>query len=112
MPLPNCNPWISNTVRFSDQQAACKERSAQASANELPDVTFLLTVLDALQRLAVDGVAGFELLDAYNQCDGEANSHNAYAQLITLSAPVQSNKAELKQMILWQLANPLCANNA
>ena len=112
MALPTCNPWTSNTVRDSQQIAACKEKSARAGGQELQDVTFLLTVLDSLQRLAVIGAEGFQNLSGYNQCDGEANAHNAYVQLNELSPPIQANSAELKQLILWQLANPMCLLNA
>lgn len=45
-------------------------------------------------------------------CDSENNAHSAYVQINGISAPIQANSAELKQMILWQLANPLCALNA
>ena len=76
------------------------------------DMQFFAAVIDVLQRLAVDGVAGFQLLSAYNSCDGEQNSKNAFCSIGNITLPWQFNKAELKQMILWQLANPLCANNA
>lgn len=112
MALPTCNPWTSNTVRQSQQVAACNERSARAAGQELEDVTFLLTVLDSLQRLAVKGATGFQNLSAYIRCDGEANAHNAYVQLNELSAPIQANSTELKQLILWQLANPMCSLGA
>jgi hypothetical protein len=112
MALPTCNPWTNNTIRDSDQVAACKERSALAGSQELQDVTFLLTVLDSLQRLAVVSAEGFENLSAYEMCDAEVNAHEAYVKINTLSPPIQANSAELKQMILWQLANPLCLLNA
>jgi len=112
MALPTCNPWTSNTIRDTDQVAACKERSARASFQELPDVTFLLAVLDSLQRLAVAGAECFENLDAFEMCDSEANAHDAYVRIHEISPPIQANAAELKQLILWQLANPLCALGA
>lgn len=105
MALPATNPWPANTVRFSDQQAACRETSSRALDYELEDMTFLLTVIDALQRRAVGGTGTFQPLANYNACDGEANAHNAYCSLNFLSAPFQADKAELKQIILWQVAN-------
>lgn len=83
-----------------------------AGSQELPEITFLLTVLDSLQRLAVVSAAGFQNLSALERCDNEANAHNAYVQLNETSAPIKANAAELKQIILWQLANPLCALSA
>lgn len=112
MPLPDCDPWPANTVRFSQQQAACVEHSGRAGEQELPDVTAWLTVIDSLQRLAVDGVTGAQPLSEYRKCEGEANAHNAYVQLMALSPPIQANVAELKQVALWQLGNLLCGNNA
>lgn len=112
MALPTCNPWTSNTARFSNQQVACRETSARAANFELLGPNFLLGVIDALQRLGVGGVEGFQLLDAYNPCDGEANASNAQCALRNLTPPFQYNEAEAKQIILWQLGNALCANNA
>jgi hypothetical protein len=108
MPLPSCNPWASNTVRFSDQIAACRETSSRALETELHEVTFLLTVIDALERRAKGATGTFQPLTAYNQCDGEANAKNAFCSLNFLSPPFQADKSELKQIILWQLANGLC----
>lgn len=112
MPLPVCNPWTSNTVRSSDQVAACKESSSAAAQWELLDPNFMLFVLDALQRLAVAGVEGFQNLSQYLVCDGEANASNLHCAGQFLTPPVQYNSAEIKQIIAWQLANALCANNA
>jgi hypothetical protein len=112
MPFPTCNPWISNTVRFSDQQAACLERSGRAMEYELLDPNFLLAVLDSLQRLAAKGTEGFRQLSDYTACDGEANAHNAQCAIQPLSPPMQFNDTEIKQIILWQLGNALCTLNA
>lgn len=112
MPLPTCNPWPANTVRFSDQISACLAKSAGAGPNELPEEVFLAVVLDSLQRLAVDGVAGFQNLNQYVVCEGEANAHQAFAQFNFVSLPIQASASQLKQQILWMLANPLCANSA
>lgn len=108
MPLPECNPWPANTVRFSDQQAACRERSSRALDHELQDITFLLTVIDALERKAQGAPGTFRALTAYTNCEGEGNAKNAYCALNALSPPIQADAAELKQIILWQLANGLC----
>lgn len=112
MPLPTCDPWVNNTLRQSDQIAACRGNSGQADAYELPDETFLYTVIDALQRLAVDGVAGFSNLSQYIACEGETNARLAYARLVQTTLPIQASKSEAKQIILWQLGAALCANNA
>ncbi len=112
MALPNCNPWASNTVRDSDQQVACTERSGRADQYELEEATFFATVIDSLQRLAKASVSGWQPLSAYNACDGESNAHNAYCVLNPVSLPMQTITTEQKQIILWQLANALCANNA
>lgn len=108
MPLPSCNPWTANTVRFSDQQAACREKSARAADFEMLDTQFFLAVIDGFQRLAAAGVAGFQPLSAYLACEGEANAKNAQCAIGNLTPPVQVNTAELKQIILWQLGNGLC----
>lgn len=112
MPLPTCDPWPANTLRQSDQVAACRGNSGQADAYELPDETFLYLVIDSLQRLAVDGVAGFANLSQYLACEGETNARLAYARLVQTTLPVQASKSEAKQIILWQLGAALCANNA
>lgn len=112
MPLPTCNPWTSNTVRFSDQQAACRERSGRADQYEMLNPNFMLAVLDAFQRLAVAGVTGFQPLANYLACEGEANAHNAQCAIQPISPPMQYTEAEIKQIILWQAGNALCANNA
>lgn len=112
MPTPSCNPWPDNTVRFSDQQTACREPSTGVGLYELLDATFLATVIDALQRLAVAGVTGAQPLTDYNVCDGETNAKNAYCSLNDTTLPIQTNTAEQKQVVLWQLGNLLCANNA
>lgn len=112
MPLPTCNPWPANTVRFSDQLAACLGRSSGAGPNELPEETFLAVVLDSLQRLAARGVTGFQNLTQYQPCEGEANAHQAFAQFNFVSLPIQASATQLKQQILWQLGNALCGNSA
>lgn len=112
MPLPTCDPWITNTLRQSDQVAACRGNSGQADAYELPDEIFLYLVIDSLQRLAVDGVAGFSNLSQYLSCEGETNARLAYARLVQTTLPIQASKSESKQIILWQLGAALCANNA
>jgi hypothetical protein len=110
--LPTCNPFPANTVPESSQLSACKPVSAMAAQWELLDSTFLATVLDALQRLAVAGVEGFENLSAYEVCDGDANASNAHCALQFVTLPVQFDPTNVKQQILWQLGNALCANNA
>ncbi len=112
MALPSCNPWSSNTVRFTDQQAACLENSGRAAEYQLLGPNFHLAVLDALQRLAAAGVAGFSQLSLYTACDGEANAHNAQCAIDPISPPMQYNDAEIEQIILWQLGNALCVNGA
>lgn len=112
MALPSCNPWVSNTVRDSDQLAACREATPRAGQFELEDLTFLALVLDALQRLAVAGVEGFTNITQSNQCDVDENAHNAYCAVNAVSLPIQFNSAEIKALIEWQLGNALCNNNA
>jgi len=112
MALPTCNPWASNTIRSSDQLAACRESTPRAGFYELEDLTFLALVLDALQRLAVAGVTGFSNLTNSTQCDVDENAHNAYCAANPISLPIQFNSAEIKALIEWQLGNALCANAA
>lgn len=107
-----CNAFADNTVRQSDQISACLPKSALAATRELPEETFLLTVLDALQRLAVGGVEGFVNLNTYDMCEAETNANNASCALLPLSAPVQTDATEIKQQILWMLGNALCTNGA
>lgn len=106
-----CSPWNAQSVRNSDQTVACIESSALASQWQLPRVTFLLVVANALQRLGLGAVGGFAPLSDYTACDGEANANNLFVCLNSLSAPIQANEAELEQIIAWQLGNALCANN-
>lgn len=108
MPLPACNPWTSNTVRFSDQIAACRETSSRALDFEMLDVQFLLTVIDALERKAQGAAGTFLPLSGYTACTGELNAKNAQCAIGNLTPPFQADAAELKQIILWQLANGLC----
>jgi len=72
------------------------------------DMQFLLTVVDALERLAQGGENAFLPLTDYTACDGEANAKNAQCSIGNVTPPFQADKAELKQIILWQLANGLC----
>lgn len=109
MPLPTCNPWGDNTVRFSQQQAACRESSARAEQFKLLLPQFLLAVIDANERLAQAGVDGFQPLSEYLACDGEANAKNAQCAVRDITPPFQANDNELMQIILWQLGNGLCA---
>jgi len=108
MALPSCNPWTSNTILTTDQVAACKENSARAADFELLDITFLLAVIDALERKAQGAAGTFLPLSSYTACDGEENARNADCALGDISPPFQANGAELKQIILWQLGNGLC----
>lgn len=110
--LPTCNPWTSNTVKASSQQSACADIGAMAAQWELLDPTFLATVLDALQRLAQAGVTGFQPLANMNLCDANANASNAHCALQFVTLPVQFDPVNVKQQILWMLANPLCENDA
>jgi len=112
MGQPTCNPWIANTIRQSDQLSARRQNSAKASTYELPDETFLAAVIDALQRLAVKGVTGFQNITTYNNCDGERTAHDANVQFMQVSLPIQTATTQQKQQILWQLASALCANAA
>lgn len=109
MALPDCNPWPDNTVLTTDQVAACKETSSRAADHEMLEMQFLLAVIDALQRLAVADVDGFQPLSAYLVCEGEENARNAVCAMGNITPPFQANSAELKQIILWQLGNGLCA---
>lgn len=107
-----CDAWTNNTVRQTDQISACLPKSALAATLELPEEIFLAVVLDALQRLAVDGVAGFVNLSTYNNCDGEENANNAQCKFMPLSLPVQTSKTEQKQQVLYLLGRALCTNGA
>ena len=112
MGLPNCNPWLANTIRQSDQLSAFRQNSALASTYELPDETFFAMVIDALQRLAVAGVTGFENIEGYSNCDGERTAHDANVQFMQTGLPIQTATTQQKQQITWLLANALCANAA
>lgn len=72
------------------------------------DMQFLFTVIDALERIAQGADGTFQPLLSYNACDGEANAKNAQCAIGNLTPPFQADAAELKQIILWQLANGLC----
>lgn len=108
MPFPTCNPWTANTIRFSAQQAACRESSSRALDFEMLDMQFLLAVIDALERKAQGAGGTFLPLSDYTACDGEANAKNAACAMGNTTPPFQADKAELKQIILWQLGNGLC----
>lgn len=112
MALTCSNAWDDNTIRATAQLSACEQKSALAAMRELQEVTFLYAVLDALQRLAVNGAEGFVNLNTYDMCEAEQNARNASCALTTLSAPVQADATEIKQQILWMLANPLCTLGA
>jgi hypothetical protein len=84
------------------------ENSAQAADRALLPTTFLLALVDSLQRLAVAGVGGFKQLSLYDPCDGLENARNAQCALRDLTPPFQFNDEELQQIILWQLGNGLC----
>lgn len=112
MAIPSCDSWVANTIRQSDQVAACRGNSGQADAYELPDEIFNYIVIDALQRLAVRGITGFPNLSQYLACEGETNSRLAYDRFVQTTLPIQASKSEAKQIILWQLGAALCANNA
>lgn len=104
--------WAANTVRNTAQTSACLDKSALAATFELPLETFLAVVLDALQRLAVDGVAGFQPLANYDMCDGENNANKANCKFMPLSLPIEADPTEMKQQILWLLGAALCTNGA
>jgi hypothetical protein len=112
MALPTCDPWPANTVNSTDQQAACTQNSAMAAQWQLLGPNFKLFVLDALQRLARAGVEGFQQLSQFQVCDGEANARNLHCAGQFVTPPFQYEEAQIDQIIAWQLANALCANNA
>lgn len=72
------------------------------------DMQFLLAVIDALERKAQGATGTFRALTDYTMCDGEANARNAACAIGNITPPFQADKAELKQIILWQLGNGLC----
>lgn len=109
MPFPTCDPWPDNTILTTGQVAACKERSARAADHEMLDTQFLLALVDGFQRLAAAGVEGFEDLADFHICDAEENARNAVCVMGNITPPIQANTAELKQIVLWQLGNALCA---
>lgn len=108
MPFPTCDPWIANTVGITDQIAACKETSARAADFEMLDMQFLLAVIDSLERKAQGAAGTFRTLVNYTMCDVEANARAAACAMGNITPPFQADKAELKQIILWQLGNGLC----
>lgn len=112
MAIPSCDPWGSNTIRDSAQIVACRETTPRAGFYALEQATFNAMVLDALQRLAQAGVAGFTNLSNASECDLDENAHNAYVQVRDVSLPLQTDTDEQQAYILWALGNALCANNA
>lgn len=104
--------WTNNKVKNTAQTSACLDKSALAATWELPEEVFLAVVLDALNRLAVDGVAGFQLLSNYLMCDAENNANKAYCKFMNFTLPIQTEAAEMKQQILWLLGATLCTNAA
>lgn len=112
MAIPTCDPWGTNTIRDSAQIVACRETTPRAGFYALEQATFNAMVLDALQRLAVKGVAGFTNLTNATECDLDTNARAAYVQVNPVSLPIQTNTDEQQAYILWALGNALCVNAA
>lgn len=91
------------------QVAACRETSSRALDFEMLNMQFLLAVIDALERKAQGADGEFQPLSEYTACDGEANARAAACAMGNITPPFQADEAELKQIILWQLGNGLCA---
>lgn len=112
MSLPTCDPSGANTIRQSDQLAAFGGNTAGAGEHQIPYLTFLAYVQDALQRLAAKGVTGFQNLSALVPCEASQTNRLTYDQVMEISLPVQANDAEMQQVIIWQLNCALCALGA
>ncbi len=112
--IPSCDPWTAaaTSIRQSDQIVACRETTPRAGQFALEQATFNALVLDALQRLATAGVAGFTNLSNATQCDLDANARAAYVRVNPVSLPIQTNTDEQQAYILWALGNALCVNGA
>ena len=113
MAIISCpDAWANNTIRNTAQTSACLDKSALSATHELPEEIFLAVVLDALNRLAVDGVAGFQPLANYEMCDAETNANKAQCKFMPVSLPIETDATEQKQQILWLLGAALCTNGA
>lgn len=99
-----CNGFTANTVEATQLTLGCTPEPANIQDNELLEEQFLLTVLDALQRL------GLEVsLDDYNPCDGAEAARAAFCATNHIVPNLQNPPAKIKAAILWMLNEAICA---
>lgn len=94
----------SQTIEATQLTLGCTPEPANLSDSELPDDLFLLTVLDALNRLGVGGT-----LADYDACEGAEVARLAYCSIYSSITPgMQNPPAKIKAAILWMLNQALC----
>lgn len=102
MAIP-CNGFTAQTVSTTQNTLGCTGETGNLLDNELPEELFLLTVLDALKRLAPDTFA------AYTECEGVEVARNAFCAVRNITPSFQNSPAKVKAAILWMLNEDLCA---
>lgn len=98
-----CNSFADNTVSQTQNTLGCTNEPVNISDNEMPLETFLLTVLDMLDRAGL----GVSLAD-YDPCDGVEVSRLAFCELNAFTPGIQNPPAKIKAAILWLLNERLC----
>lgn len=99
-----CNGFTDNTVQATQLALGCTPEPANLRDNELLEEQFLLTVLDALERLDI-GPA----LSAYASCDGADATRVAFCAINGITPGPQNSPAKIKAAILLKLNEALCA---
>lgn len=100
----SCNAFEDQTVEATQSILGCTNEPANLQDNELLEEQFLLTVLDALQRL------GLEVsLDDYDPCDGSEAARAAFCAVNHITPNLQNPPAKIKAAILWMLNEAVCA---
>jgi hypothetical protein len=99
----SCNSFTANTVQSTQLTLGCTPEPANLHDSELHEELFLLTVLDALERLDI-GTA----LAEYAACDGADAARAAFCAINGISAGPQNPPAKIKAAILLKLNEALC----
>lgn len=99
-----CDGFEDQTVEATQSTLGCTNEPANLQDNELLEEQFLLTVLDALQRLG-----GEVSLEDYDPCDGALAARAAFCHVNNITPQFQNPPAKIKAAILWMLNERLCA---
>lgn len=110
MPL-TCNSFAENTVGVTQRTVACVvPKVVNMNDRELPLMTFLLLVIDSLERLRSVETPTFPALADIEYCDAAAALRNAYCALAMTNTPAFSiTEAQAMSIILTQLNEALCS---